>query len=156
MRIATWNVNSLRVRMEHLGRWLAEHAVDAIALQELKLTDEQFPQADFEAMGLHAVCYGQKTYNGVAIAARRPPADVTTGIPGDADPQRRVIAAPSQEDAAGPERERRNAVAPQQPVEDRRGADGVTDDARLVADAQHHDAGEDGRERAQERNRPLR
>jgi exodeoxyribonuclease-3 len=93
MRIATWNVNSLRVRMEHLGRWLGEHAVDAIALQELKLTDEQFPQADFEALGLSAACYGQKTYNGVAIAARRPPADVTTGIPGDADPQRRVIAA---------------------------------------------------------------
>ena len=93
MRIATWNVNSLRVRMEHLGRWLAANAVDAIALQELKLADEHFPRADFEAMGLSAVCYGQKTYNGVAIVARRPPEAVAAGIPGDADPQRRVIAA---------------------------------------------------------------
>ena len=52
MRIATWNVNSLRVRMEHLGRWLAANAVDAIALQELKLADEHFPRADFEAMNV--------------------------------------------------------------------------------------------------------
>ena len=93
MRIATWNVNSLRVRMEHLGRWLAENAVDAIALQELKLADEHFPRADFESMGLQAACYGQKTYNGVAIVARRAPQDVATGVPGDADPQRRVISA---------------------------------------------------------------
>jgi exodeoxyribonuclease-3 len=93
MRVATWNVNSLRVRMEHLGRWLAANAVDAIALQELKLTDEQFPRAEFEAMGLSAACYGQKTYNGVAIAARQVPEAVTTGFPGDGDPQRRVIAA---------------------------------------------------------------
>ena len=93
MRVATWNVNSLRVRMEHLGRWLAANAVDAIALQELKLADEQVPRAEFEALGLSAACYGQKTYNGVAIAARRMPEAITTGIPGDADPQRRVIAA---------------------------------------------------------------
>lgn len=93
MRIATWNVNSLRVRMEHLGRWLAENAVDAILLQELKLADEQFPRTEIEAMGLHAAFYGQKTYNGVAIVSRSVPDQVTTGIPGDADPQRRVIAA---------------------------------------------------------------
>ena len=93
MRVATWNVNSLRVRMEHLGRWLAANAVDAIALQELKLADEHFPSTDFEAMGLSAACYGQKTYNGVAIVARQTPEAVATGIPGDADPQRRVIAA---------------------------------------------------------------
>ncbi len=93
MRIATWNVNSLRVRMAHLGRWLAENAVDAIALQELKLADEHFPRADFESMGLQAACFGQKTYNGVAIVARRAPLDVATGVPGDADPQRRVISA---------------------------------------------------------------
>jgi exodeoxyribonuclease-3 len=93
MRVATWNVNSLRVRMEHLGRWLAENAVDAILLQELKLADEQFPRAEIEAMGLHAAFYGQKTYNGVAIVSRSVPVQVTTGIPGDADPQRRVIAA---------------------------------------------------------------
>jgi len=93
MRIATWNVNSLRVRMEHLGRWLADNAVDAIALQELKLADEHFPRAQVEALGLHAVSYGQKTYNGVAILSRPQASDVATGIPADSDPQRRVIAA---------------------------------------------------------------
>jgi exodeoxyribonuclease-3 len=93
VRISTWNVNSLRVRMEHLGRWLADNAVDAIALQELKLADEHFPHAEIGAFGLRAVCYGQKTYNGVAILSRGEAANVVTGIPGDADPQRRVIAA---------------------------------------------------------------
>lgn len=93
MRISTWNVNSLRVRMEHLGRWLADNAVDAIALQELKLADEHFPGEAIGALGLHAACYGQKTYNGVAILSRAQAKDVVTGIPGDADPQRRVIAA---------------------------------------------------------------
>jgi exodeoxyribonuclease-3 len=93
VRISTWNVNSLRVRMEHLGRWLADNAVDAIALQELKLADEHFPHADLGALGLRAVCYGQKTYNGVAILSRGEAGNVVTGIPGDADPQRRVIAA---------------------------------------------------------------
>jgi exodeoxyribonuclease III len=93
MRISTWNINSLRVRMEHLARWLAEHAVDAIALQELKLADEHFPHAEIRAMGLHAVCYGQKTYNGVAILSRTESRECAVGIPGDADPQRRVIAA---------------------------------------------------------------
>jgi exodeoxyribonuclease-3 len=93
MRIATWNVNSLRVRMEHLRRWLADNAVDAIALQELKIADEHFPRAEIEAMGLHALCYGQKTYNGVAILSRTRALDCAFGIPEDADPQRRVVAA---------------------------------------------------------------
>jgi len=93
MRFSTWNVNSLRVRIEHLGRWLADNAVDAIALQELKLADEHFPRAEIEALGLHAACYGQKTYNGVAILSRAEPRDIAMGIPGDNDPQRRVIAA---------------------------------------------------------------
>ena len=93
MRIATWNVNSLRVRLDHLRQWLAANPVDAIALQELKLPDEQFPREQIEALGFRAVHYGQKTYNGVAILARQQPADVVTGIPGDDDPQRRVIAA---------------------------------------------------------------
>ena len=93
MRISTWNVNSLRVRMEHLGRWLADNAVDAIGLQELKLADEHFPRTEIEALGLHAACYGQKTYNGVAILSRAEPQDVALGVPGDNDPQRRVIAA---------------------------------------------------------------
>ena len=81
MRISTWNVNSLRVRMEHLGRWLADNAVDAIALQELKLADEHFPRAEIEALGLHAACYGQKTYNGVAILSRAEPQDIATRHP---------------------------------------------------------------------------
>ncbi len=93
MRITTWNVNSLRVRMEHLGHWLADNAVDAIALQELKLADEHFPRAEIEALGLQAACYGQKTYNGVAILSRSPLADVENGMPSDPDPQRRVMAA---------------------------------------------------------------
>jgi len=93
IRIATWNVNSLRVRLDHLRQWLAANPVDAIALQELKLPDEQFPREQIEALGFRAVHYGQKTYNGVAILARQQPADVVTGIPGDDDPQRRVIAA---------------------------------------------------------------
>jgi exodeoxyribonuclease-3 len=93
MRIATWNVNSLRVRMEHLSRWLADHPVEAMALQELKLADEHFPRAEIEALGLHAVCYGQKTYNGVAILSRPEAAECAMGVPGDGDPQRRVIAA---------------------------------------------------------------
>ena len=93
MRVATWNVNSLRVRMEHLGRWLADNAVDAIALQELKLDDEHFPGAEFGALGLQAAFYGQKTYNGVAIVSRRIALDVARGMPSDPDPQRRVIAA---------------------------------------------------------------
>jgi exodeoxyribonuclease-3 len=93
VRISTWNVNSLRVRMDHLGRWLADHAVDAIALQELKLADEHFPREAVGALGLHAVCYGQPTYNGVAILSRAEAKRVVNGIPGDADPQRRVIAA---------------------------------------------------------------
>ena len=93
MRIATWNVNSLRVRLPHLAQWLAANPVDAIGLQELKLPDEQFPRAEIEALGLRAVHYGQKTYNGVAILARGTLGDVTTGIPGNDDPQRRLIAA---------------------------------------------------------------
>jgi exodeoxyribonuclease-3 len=93
MRIASWNVNSLRVRLPQLADWLAANPVDAIALQELKLTDELFPHAEIRGLGYQAACYGQKTYNGVAILARRAPEAVVTGIPGDDDPQRRVIAA---------------------------------------------------------------
>ena len=92
-RIATWNVNSLKVRLPHLGQWLAANPVDAIALQELKTPDEQFPAEAIRALGLHAAHYGQKTYNGVAVLSRQPPRDVATGIPADDDPQRRVIAA---------------------------------------------------------------
>ena len=93
MKIATWNVNSLRVRLPHLLDWLAANHVDALGMQELKLEDTAFPHAELAAAGWHAVTNGQKTYNGVAILARDPPQDVSRDIPGFDDPQKRVIAA---------------------------------------------------------------
>lgn len=93
MRIATWNVNSLRARLAHVLDWLNTNPVDMIGLQELKLQDEQFPRAEFEALGYHAVINGQKTYNGVGILSRHPIKDVARDIPGFADDQKRVIAA---------------------------------------------------------------
>ena len=93
MQIATWNVNSLSVRLPQVLAWLAANPVDALGLQELKLVDEKFPHDAFEAAGYHAVCFGQKTYNGVAIISRAPARDVVRNIPGLADEQARVIAA---------------------------------------------------------------
>jgi len=93
VRVATWNVNSLRVRLPHLQDWLAANPVDVLALQETKLPDPDFPRAEIEALGLHAVYSGQRTYNGVALLAKSGPADVVAGIPGFEDEQRRVIAA---------------------------------------------------------------
>ncbi len=93
MKIATWNVNSLRVRLPHLLDWLAENPVDALGVQEIKLEDAKFPHAELAAAGWHAVVSGQKTYNGVAILTREPPQDVVRDIPGFEDEQRRVIAA---------------------------------------------------------------
>jgi exodeoxyribonuclease-3 len=93
MRIATWNVNSLKVRLPQLLDWLAQHRPDAICLQETKLEDGNFPTVQIESAGYHAVYSGQKTYNGVAIVARERPADPVTAIPGFADEQKRVLAA---------------------------------------------------------------
>ena len=93
MRIATWNVNSLRVRLPQLLEWLASANVDAVALQETKLTDDAFPAAELLAAGYHSVWSGQKTYNGVALLARTEPAAVLRDMPGFDDPQRRVLAA---------------------------------------------------------------
>jgi exodeoxyribonuclease-3 len=93
MRIATWNVNSLRVRLPQLLEWLPGANVDVVALQETKLTDEAFPAAELQAAGYHSVWSGQKTYNGVALLARREPGDVLRDMPGFDDPQRRVLAA---------------------------------------------------------------
>lgn len=93
MKLATWNVNSLKVRLPQVLAWLDQQQPDALCLQETKLEDPNFPRAEFEAAGYHAVFSGQKTYNGVAIISRKPVNDVTTGIPGYADPQKRVIAA---------------------------------------------------------------
>ena len=93
MQIATWNVNSLSVRLPQVLAWLAANPVDALGLQELKLVDEKFPHDAFEAAGYHAVYFGQKTYNGVAIVSRTPARDVVRNIPGFGDEQARVIAA---------------------------------------------------------------
>jgi exodeoxyribonuclease-3 len=93
VRLATWNVNSLKVRLPHLLEFLARHSPDAVCLQETKCEDAAFPAAQVEAAGYRWVHDGQKTYNGVAILAREDPAVVTRGIPGFADLQKRVIAA---------------------------------------------------------------
>ena len=90
--IATWNVNSLKVRVSHLEQWLASRQIDVIGLQETKATDETFPMGDMERLGLSGHWHGQRTYNGVALLAREPISDVVKGIPGYEDPQARVIA----------------------------------------------------------------
>jgi len=93
VKLATWNVNSLRVRLPHVLDWLAAQHADVLCLQETKLEDAAFPFAELAAAGYQAVHSGQKTYNGVAILARAGINDVACGIPGYDDPQRRVIAA---------------------------------------------------------------
>lgn len=93
MKIATWNVNSLNVRLPHVERWCAEAQPDVLALQETKMEDAKFPRAAIEALGYHVAFSGQKTYNGVAILARTPPTDVLTDLPGLDDPQRRILVA---------------------------------------------------------------
>jgi len=92
VRIATWNVNSLRVRLPQLLEWLRSSAPDVVALQETKLADEAFPAAELQAAGYGSVFSGQKTYNGVAILARAEPGEVLRDMPGYDDPQRRVLA----------------------------------------------------------------
>ena len=92
-KIATWNINSLSVRLPQVLDWLASNPVDALCLQELKLTDEKFPFSAFEAVGYSCAAFGQKTYNGVAILSRTPLNDVTKNIDGFADEQSRVITA---------------------------------------------------------------
>ncbi len=93
MKLASWNVNSIRQRLTHVVDWLAAHEPDVLALQEIKAEADKFPLADIEATGYHCVLDGQKAYNGVALLSRDTPADVATGIPGFSDEQRRVIAA---------------------------------------------------------------
>lgn len=97
MRIATWNVNSLRVRLPHVLDWLAETQVDCIGLQETKLVDEKFPKAEIEAAGYHVVFAGQPTYNGVAILVRQDryqtPELIQINNPLFPDEQVRIIAA---------------------------------------------------------------
>lgn len=93
MKIATWNVNSLNVRLPQVVTWLAEAQPDVLALQETKLVDEKFPMAEIAAAGYQAVFSGQKTYNGVAILSKRPASEVVKDIPGLDDAQRRVLGA---------------------------------------------------------------
>ncbi|MDZ4357609.1 MAG: exodeoxyribonuclease III [Variovorax sp.] len=93
MQLATWNINSLAVRLPQVLDWLAANPVDALGLQELKLVDEKFPFDALKEAGYHAAAFGQKTYNGVAILSRTPLRDVVRNIPGHTDEQSRVIAA---------------------------------------------------------------
>jgi exodeoxyribonuclease-3 len=93
MKIATWNVNSLNVRLQHVLDWLAANQPDVLCLQETKLEDTKFPFDALTAIGYHAAHTGQKTYNGVAILSKHPLSDVTINIPAFADEQKRLIAA---------------------------------------------------------------
>ena len=93
MRLASWNINSLTVRLPQVLDWLAANPVEVLVLQELKLTDEKFPFEAFTQAGYHAKCFGQKTYNGVALLSRAPAANVVRNIPGFADDMARVISA---------------------------------------------------------------
>lgn len=93
LTLVTWNVNSLRVRLEHVLAWVQEHQPDILALQEIKMTDDLFPLEAFTAIGYHVAVSGQSTYNGVAILSRTPLLEVVVGIPGYEDAQKRVLAA---------------------------------------------------------------
>jgi exodeoxyribonuclease-3 len=91
-RIATWNVNSLRVRLPHVLDWLANTKPDVLALQETKLPDPDFPMDEIKQAGYEVVFSGQRTYNGMAIISKKAGSDVVTDLPGLEDPQRRVLA----------------------------------------------------------------
>ncbi len=91
MQLATWNVNSLAVRLPQVLDWLAAHPVDALVLQETKLTDDKFPAEQIQAAGYQVAWFGQKTYNGVALLSKQPAQDVVRNIPGLDDDMARVI-----------------------------------------------------------------
>ena len=93
MKIATWNVNSLKVRLPQVLDWLAASDADVLCLQETKLTDENFPADEIKAAGYQVIYSGQKTYNGVAIISKREAGDIITDVAGLDDPQRRIIGA---------------------------------------------------------------
>ena len=93
MKLVTWNVNSLKVRLPHVLEWLQTNPVDVLCLQETKLTDDKFPIAEINAAGYQVVFSGQKTYNGVAILSRHPISDVVKNNPLFPDEQQRIIAA---------------------------------------------------------------
>ncbi len=93
MKLATWNVNSLKVRLPQVLQWLSDNPVDILCLQETKTVDEKFPQHEIEAAGYQVIFSGQKTYNGVAILSKHPMTDVVRNNPHFADEQQRLIAA---------------------------------------------------------------
>ena len=93
MRVATWNVNGLRARLDFLRHWLRDRRPDIVGLQELKLTDEQFPHAELSAEGYRAVCHGQKSWNGVAILSRAAAEVSQRGLPGQEGLGARLITA---------------------------------------------------------------
>lgn len=93
MKLATWNINSLTVRLPQVLAWLASSPVDVLALQEIKMTDDKFPAADFLAAGYQAQWFGQKTYNGVALITRSAATEVVRNIPGFDDDMARVLTA---------------------------------------------------------------
>ena len=93
LKVASWNVNSLKVRLPHVLAWCDAAQPDVLALQETKLTDEHFPVDTLMQAGYHSVYSGQKTYNGVAILSREPANDIVTDVDGLDDPQRRILAA---------------------------------------------------------------
>jgi exodeoxyribonuclease III len=93
MKLATWNVNSLNVRLPHVEQWCAQAQPDVLGIQETKMEDAKFPRAAIEALGYEVAFSGQKTYNGVALLAKQPVRDVVTDVPGLDDPQRRILIA---------------------------------------------------------------
>jgi exodeoxyribonuclease-3 len=92
VKIATWNVNSLNVRLPHVVEWLDSARPDVLVLQEIKQVTEKFPQETIKEAGYHSFASGQKTYNGVAVISRNPSTDHVTDFPGFDDPQRRILA----------------------------------------------------------------
>ena len=93
MKLATWNVNSLKVRLPHVVDWLTSAQPDVLCLQETKLEDKNFPLAEIEALGYRAAFSGQKTYNGVALISKLEAIDIVNAIPNFEDEQKRVLAA---------------------------------------------------------------
>jgi len=94
MRIATWNVNSIKARIETVQRWLKEREPDVVCLQEIKCTNDAFPREPFEELGYNIATHGQRTYNGVALLSKLPLEEVERGLPGDdGDEQARYIEA---------------------------------------------------------------
>ena len=93
MKIATWNVNSLKVRLPHVSEWLDAHRPDVLVLQEIKQVTEAFPAEELSTLGYESIANGQKTYNGVAVISKMQPADPVLDLPGLDDTQRRVLAA---------------------------------------------------------------